>query len=66
MRQSSISERKDIQETKLTIEELREFDGFEDIEEEQGQELIDFLHGFCILIYENYVSTPKTSQHYEQ
>ena len=61
MQQSSISKRKDIQETKLTIEELRQFDGFEDIDEEQGQELIDFLHGFCILIYENYVSTSKTS-----
>ena len=61
MRQSSISEKKDLQETKLTIEELRQFDGFEDIDEEQGQELIDFLHGFCILIYENYVSTSKTS-----
>ena len=61
MQQSSISKRKDIQETKLTIEELRQFDGFEDIDEEQGQELIDFLHGFCILIYENDVNNPKTS-----
>ena len=61
MRQNSISEKKDIQETKLTIEELRQCDGFEDIDEEQGLEIIDFLHGFCILIYENYVSTSKTS-----
>lgn len=46
-----------IEDTKLTVEELRQHKGFEEIKEAEAIQIIDQLHNLCIIIYENYVST---------
>lgn len=41
----------EIKKDRLTIEEVREFKDFENISDEEAQELIDFLYELSILTY---------------
>ena len=44
----------ELNDTRLTIEEIRACEGFEGYEDEEISRLADFMHEFCIMAYEVY------------
>jgi len=45
---------------KLTIEELRKFEGMEHIPEDEAINIIDTLYELCLIVYEEFVNNPKS------
>jgi len=43
----------------MTIEELRKFKNFESIKEKEGHQVIEFLHSFCVMVYQVYDKEEK-------